>query len=617
MRVSGRLFIIAALLLAAVCNAESAEPKRVLLLHSFGREFSTWSQFTKVFRIELNEKSSKLIEFHEAALGTERFGASHDERPFVDYLRTLFAKRSLDLVVPMGAPALRFMQQHRLQIFSSTPMLFAGVEQRRIPLTAVGANDAVAAISADYAAVVQNILSILPETANIAVVVGNSPNEQYWLEQIRDAVRPFENRVAFTWFNSLSIDEILKRAAALPPKSAIFFFSLSVDAAGVAHEGERAFTSVRAVANAPIFTYIDTHFGDGIVGGPLISVNDAARQAASVAMRILNEEAPSGIKTPPIENGTPKYDWRELRRWNISEDQLPPGSEIHFRQPGVWELYGWQILSWGIVSSLPLILGLILIFEHRRRVGAEVESRQRMVELAHVNRNSTAGEMSASIAHELNQPLGAILNNAEAAAIILNSSAPDLAELKDIVADIRRDDARAGDIIRRLRKLVSKKVDVFQRCDLNEVTREALAVADIRARAAEVTIHNNSSRQRLMVNGDAVQLQQVILNLAMNAVEATQDFAKGRRDIVARTMLVDNTHIEFSIYDSGPGIPEEKLKRVFEAFFTTKPEGMGMGLSICRTIVEAHGGTIWAENAADGGARFRFRLPRITTSHRS
>lgn len=616
MRVTGRPFVIA-LLLFAMCGAATAEPKRVLLLHSFGREFSTWTQFTRVLRTELNEKSSERIEFHDAALGTERFGVGHDEGPFVDYLHNLFAKHPLDLVVSMGAPAARFMQRHRLKIFSSTPTLFAGVEQRRIPLNTVGANDTVAAISADYTAVVQNILRVLPETTNIAVVVGNSPNEQYWLEQIRGAVQPLSSRVAFTWFNTLSLDEIEKRAAALPPKSAIFFFSLSVDAAGVSHEGERAFSSVRAVANAPVFTYIDTHFGDGIVGGPLISVDDAARQAASVALRILNGEAPSGIKTPPIENGTPKYDWRELQRWNISEDRLPPSSEIHFRQPSFLDLYRWQILSWGTVSSLPLILGLILIFEHRRRVRAEMESKQRMVELAHVNRNSTAGELSASIAHELNQPLGAILNNSATAEIILNSSTPNIAELKDLVANIRRDDTRAGEIIRRLRTLVSKRNDAFQACDLNEIAQEALSVADIQARTAGVTIHKNSNHRPLMVNGDPIQLQQVVLNLALNAIEATQDCPKSRRDIVVRIALTDQAHTEFSISDFGPGIPNEHLNQVFDAFFTTKPNGMGMGLSLCRAIIEAHNGTISAENGPGGGAAFRFRLPRIKTTPRS
>jgi hypothetical protein len=139
------------------------------------------------------------------------------------------------------------------------------------------------------------------------------------LEQIRDAVQPFTSRIAFTWFNDLTFDEMSTRAAALPPRSAIFFALLSVDAAGIPHEEQKAIADLHAVANAPIFSYVDAYFGRGIVGGPLISVPDVSRQAAGVAVRILQGEAPSSIKTPPIGFGETRFDWRELQRWGISE----------------------------------------------------------------------------------------------------------------------------------------------------------------------------------------------------------------------------------------------------------------------------------------------------------
>ena len=150
---------------------------------------------------------------------------------------------------------------------------------------------------------------------------------------------------------------------------------------------------------------------------------------AAVAVRMLGGEKASGIKVPPIGFSAPKYDWRQLQRWNISESRLPPGSEILFREPTVWQRYSWQIAS--IVAVLLIQAGLIalLLSEHRRRQFAEVQSRQRMAELAHVNRFSTAGELTASIAHEINQPLGSILTNAETAEAILKSQSPDIAEL--------------------------------------------------------------------------------------------------------------------------------------------------------------------------------------------
>ena len=151
------------------------------------------------------------------------------------------------------------------------------------------------------------------------------------------------------------------------------------------------------------------------------SVEEGSKVAAAVAVRILNGEKAGDIKTPPTTFASPKFDWRQMQRWGISESDLPPGSTVFFRPPTTWETYRWQILTACTVTLLQAVLIALLLLERHRRQLAEMESRQRMVELAHMNRQATAGQLSASIAHELNQPLGAILNNAEAAALIINS----------------------------------------------------------------------------------------------------------------------------------------------------------------------------------------------------
>jgi hypothetical protein len=206
-------------------------------------------------------------------------------------------------------------------------------------LRSLSANDAAVPVNINLAGSIENILRVLPDTANIAVIIGNSPNEKEFLGRMRSAFQPFTNRVTFTWFNELSLDEMMKRAARLPPHSAIFWFGLIVDAAGVLHQEFDALTLVRAVANAPIFSFVDAYLGQGIVVGPLISVREVARATARAAVRILRGETWDNIKTPPIGFGTPKFDWRELQRWNISESRLPPGSEILFRPLTAWDQY--------------------------------------------------------------------------------------------------------------------------------------------------------------------------------------------------------------------------------------------------------------------------------------
>jgi len=215
------LFGVVMLFFAAITTA-MGEPRRILVLHSVGRDFSPWAELARSFRAEVDQQSSEPIDFYEASLSSERLGANKDEGALSNYLQALFAERRLDLVVSIGAPAATFLQSNRPTLFPSIPMLLTGVEQRRVSFGKLTANDTVVAFSNDIAGVVKNILSVLPDTRTVAVVVGNSPLENYWMQQAQEALAPLANRVAFTWFNDLPFEQMLKRAAELPPKSAIF-----------------------------------------------------------------------------------------------------------------------------------------------------------------------------------------------------------------------------------------------------------------------------------------------------------------------------------------------------------------------------------------------------------
>ena len=253
-----------------------------------------------------------------------------------------------------------------------------------------------------------------------------------------------------------------------------------------------------------------------------------------------------------------------------------------------------------------------LLYERRRRVRLEVKARQRLAELAHMNRRATAGQLSASIAHELNQPLGAILNNVEAASLMMESPSPNLDEIKAILADIKRDDERASKVITRLRRLLTRGTFDPEEVDLNKVVRDVVRMASAQAAARDVKLDSNLAQQPLRVNGDKVQLQQVILNLIVNGIDAIAEMPNGVREIACRSWTTDGQAL-VSIRDSGPGIPFDRLDRLFEPFFTTKQDGMGMGLCIAHAIMEAHGGKISAESRPSG-AVFHVSLPLAKAS---
>jgi signal transduction histidine kinase len=368
---------------------------------------------------------------------------------------------------------------------------------------------------------------------------------------------------------------------------------------------------LHAVANAPIFSYDDIYFGNGIVGGPLSIVANVGRQAASVAVRILAGEAPNTIETIPVTFASPKFDWRELQRWNISESRLPPGSAIYFRAQGVWEQY-WPQLTAGVAALLlqAMIISWLLV-ERRGRYLALAEATSRRREVVRLNRVTTANVLSSSIAHELNQPLGAILSNTEAAQMLLKANPPDLTQIGEILSDIIRDEQRAGEIIAGLRNLLNgRKEAELQALDLNDTVPELVKIITPEVVRREITLRTVLAPEALPVRADPIHMQQVIINLVMNGMDAMEEAPTPRNLTIRTSRDAERGVAEVRVSDSGTGIPGDKLKSIFDPFVTTKRQGTGLGLPIARTIIESYGGIIWAENR-QRGAMFCFTLPLV------
>ncbi len=254
-----------------------------------------------------------------------------------------------------------------------------------------------------------------------------------------------------------------------------------------------------------------------------------------------------------------------------------------------------------------LICSSIRDITARRR--AEKESRRLGKELAHVTRVATMGELTASLAHELNQPLSAILSNAQAIQRFLRSATPDLDEVNEALADIVASDKRAGEVIRRLRAFLGKGELERKRLDVNALIREIVALVAKEMEAKHIAMKLELAGDLPAVSGDRIQLQQVVLNMLLNGSEAINHQTTNVRELAVRTSTENSDTVTVAVRDSGTGLDEENMKRMFDAFFTTKPSGLGMGLSISRTIIDAHGGRIVATPNPDRGATFYFTLP--------
>jgi len=252
---------------------------------------------------------------------------------------------------------------------------------------------------------------------------------------------------------------------------------------------------------------------------------------------------------------------------------------------------------------------VVMLTDLTARKRAELEAQQHRAEAAHAARAATLGELAAGLAHELNQPLAAIMTNVQASRRLLTSEHPPMGLVGEILDDIASDDLRAVEIIRRMRALLVKgQVDV-QPLDLNELVGDVLRLVASDAILRRVRVHRRLEPDLPGIKGDRVQLQQVILNLVVNGLEAMSDMPAPRRHLTIETDLHEDGLVTFTVRDHGPGIAPELLAKIYEPFFSTKSDGLGMGLSICRSIAEAHGGRLRAANHSSGGAVFEFALP--------
>ena len=403
--------------------------------------------------------------------------------------------------------------------------------------------------------------------------------------------------------------------ATLPPRSFILLALLIRDASGVTHNQDEALQQLRAVANAPINGLYQNQLGLGLVGGRLYQAEAQGEASARIAIRVLRGEPISKFPPQIIPALSPRYDWRELRRWNISEDRLPPGSVILFRQPTLWQEYRWHIVSAaGLIATQAALIVTLLVQRRRRREAqaalrqAETAAQSHLSQIVHLDRLAAMGQLVASLAHELGQPLTGILTNAQAAKRLLASAEPTLDELRSCLDDIVSDDRRADAVIQRVRQLLKKAEFVRTPFALNDLAADTIRLVANDALLHAVSIEFFPAAALPVTYGDTVQIQQVILNLLTNAISAAANGGAPTRKVTVWTSAAAAPYLELGVHDSGKGIAEADLDRIFEPFFTTKHDGLGMGLAISRTIAQAHGGRLLVENDPDGGAIFRLHL---------
>ena len=497
----------------------------------------------------------------------------------------------------------------------SVPVLYADVGAPTIDIsrTLPGATGLV--FEDHFRAALAVIKSLFPDTVRVGLIHGASTGERSRFRGFADQVRAAGLGLEPVDLTVLATNDLLRQVAHLPEHTVLFLLGTQVDAMGRSFQPLRSCELISAAANRPLFSLQRQELGCGIVGGLLRDFHTAGRLLGEQALRRLDGDTASPPLVPIERYSSLLFDARQVERWHVQESQLPAGSVLQFRQRGLWRDYRTQMTVGAGVVMLQSLLIAWLLFEYRRRRRAErevghrlEETRRQLVTITHLDRLAAMGEVTAAITHELNQPLEAILHNAEAAELMLESGSASGDEMRQILADIRRIDLRAAAIIQRLRGMLRKKEFEAAPVDLNELTRDTAALVMPVAGSKGVRLTVALAGGSIAILGDRIHLQQVLLNVLLNGIEAMHATPRERRQLDVAT-LTRNQQVEVAVRDRGNGIPVELLTQIFEPFYTTKGEGMGMGLSIAKTIVEAHGGSIAARNNADAGATVWFTLP--------
>ena len=547
------------------------------------------------------------IEIFSEFLDEPQFGGDRYELTISNYLREKYADRPPSAVLA-GSDALRLLLRYRDRLFPAVPIVHAAVTRSTLQSLGPLPPDVVGtSIAYDFAGTVKQALRWHSRARHLVVVTGASKQDAALEAELRSQIAPILGSVQAEYLIGLSLPTLQKRLGELSGDSVVLTIGFYKDGDGHVYVPRDAAALVAAASSAPVYTPVETFMGTGVVGGRMLRYEEVGRQAAEIVERLFKGD-PDWHHVPEATVSVLEVDWRQIKRWGIDPVQLPPDTVVAFRPATLWQAYRNAVL--GAVTIILLLSGLVasLLLERRRRRTAEIAVQRQHLALAHASRLAVAGELTAAIAHEINQPLGAVQTNADTAEVILQAGGDRREDLLRLVGRIRNDNLRASEVIKRLRSLLARHEARRQPLDLNAVLAnvDAFLRPELQRRDMALALRSTDAPARIL--GDETQIQQVLINLIMNAMDALTNAPGDRRLIRVEVECAAGMN-SVSVKDQGPGFPDGDLSKLFDSFFSTKKTGMGLGLSIARTIVEAHGGTIRAERGPSGGAIFRVDLP--------
>jgi signal transduction histidine kinase len=610
-------FLLNIIIMASLCSggcllaqetSPTPKPKHVVAIFVFKEGLPFAFYMEESLRTALASDSSYPIKLDVEHADRTRFPEQDYLSKLIDLYKYKYRKKNVDLVLALGDESTELILEYGKDLFGDIPMVLVKTEQKSLPVKYIEPNTISVEWGFDFEKTGTLIQNLFPKTKNLYVISGTSITDKT-IQNL--AVQTFEKLDApfsIHYLDDLSGKELLLKVTHLPEDSVILFLTFFRDINDEYFVPREMVSQVAEKSNVPTFGSIDLYLGRGIIGGNLVSAETQGKRFAELSKEILKGN--SQPEHDSKEKGNQLlFDWRQLKRWSIDEDKLPAGSIVRYRELSNWDEHKKEIIGSIVIIVSQAFALLIMTLQSRKRRLAEEEAQKLRDERAHISRVLSMGEIAASLAHELNQPLSAIRSYAQAAQRFLHNNPPDLDDAGNALHGIISGNRRAEEVIKRIRMALKKEPFKQSPLDVKEMIHEVCLLIHRKANEQNISLKFDLAIDLPQIFGDHIQLQQVLFNLILNGIESMDRKVLELHTIVIHASKENSKTVIISIKDNGIGIDERQENILFDAFYTTKTEGMGIGLSISRSIIEDHGGRLWATKNSKNGTTFSFTVP--------
>jgi signal transduction histidine kinase len=592
---------------------QKEETKNILFLFSMGPGLVAYQMFLNNFKDVLREEYSKPYKLFVEYIENERFPDSSYKKYLFERFNEKYNNTNLDLLVIVGPRVVPLVETYASDYIKNLPTISLDIYDpfNKELKYSLHPNTTEILLKIDAKKTLELAFSLFPDYPSAYIISGVNSMDKRFNKIAMIAARDFEKQKNIINLTDLTMEDVLFKVKQISEKSIILVTTFTSDANYVSYNTPEVVRLLSTETSAPIFVLLDTPFDEGAIGGYVASLEKAGSEAGNAAIKYLNGQDAKTIVVDSQNLNHYIFDLRVLKKWNLEDSKfIPAGSiilnkEQDFIGANRWLLSGALLF---IILQTLLIVNLVRLNKKQKLTTKKLlETENHYRELTREDRILRMGELTASLSHELNQPLTAIRNSAQAGLRFMSSGKLNSKMMDEILQNIVEDDKRAAEVLSSIRQLMKLEKREKQKIDLNDTIKQVTDIFRAEANIKNIKIQISLSENPVYVLGDRTQIQQVLLNFISNSEHAVAEVDDGNKTINI-IEKIENEKVTVTVRDFGIGIDESIKNKLFNPFVTTREEGLGIGLAICKSIIDEHGGKIWAENNRDGGAAVSFQL---------